>query len=145
MLTKFLTFLKYEEQLVDELILSARDQQKALVEYKIDDLENALAYQNEVSKRLRKAEEQRVRYLSAWLKIPRKNAVAIQISQIEKALEGDEVRELRRVRNAFRDKLTALAALNTTNRILANRASKSVRQILALFSNGSNYMCNVRI
>lgn len=145
MVTKLLTYLKHEEQLVSELITLAQRQQRALVKYDMSELENLTSYQEETSKYLREAEDQRIKLIMAWLNLPRKEASSVWLSDIEKYIKSEEITEVRQMRKNLNQKLNLLNALNNTNRLLANRARNNVSQIMNIFSNGSNQVCNVKV
>ena len=144
MLPKLLTYLKHEEQLISEMINLSQKQQRALVKYDIQELEQITAYQEETSKYMKEAEEQRINLLMAWLKISKKEAVSMWLSDLENVVHPEELTEVRNIRLSLSKKLNALNALNTTNRLLSNRAKNNVGQMLSVFANG-NHVCNVRV
>jgi hypothetical protein len=144
MLPKLLTYLKHEEQLIGEMISLSQKQQRALVKYDIQELDQITAYQEETSKYLKDAEEQRINLLMAWLKISKKDAITMWLSDLENVVHPEELTEVRNIRLSLSKKLNALNALNTTNRLLSNRAKNNVGQMLSVFANG-NHVCNVRV
>jgi hypothetical protein len=144
MLPKLLTYLKHEEQLISEMINLSQKQQRALVKYDIQELDQITAYQDETSKYLKEAEDQRINLLMAWLKISKKEAVSMWLSDLENVVHPEELTEVRNIRLSLSKKLNALNALNTTNRLLSNRAKNNVGQMLSVFANG-NHVCNVRV
>ncbi len=145
MLTKLFTYLKHEQQLLNELISLAEKQQKALIRFDSAELEKIATYLAEVAKTLRDAERYRINLLMSWLNISSAQARQIKLSAFEKLLKSDELNALRTMRLSLRDLIIKFHTMNATNRALANRARNSVREILANLTNGSNNMCNVTI
>jgi len=81
----------------------------------------------------------------AWLKIPKAEAAGLKLTSLESHLKKDEINEIRNIRKNLRDLVNKLQQTNITNRLLANRGRASVREILSVFSNGNNVVCNVKI
>jgi hypothetical protein len=145
MQAKLFTFLKHEQQIIKELIAMAELQQKALVDFKLSDLERIAEYQENLGRNLRNAEEQRISLLMNWMQASRRDVVNLRLSALEKFFKNEELIELKRLKKSMRALLNRLHALNTTNRVLSNRAKKTVGDIIDVFTNGSNQMCNVRV
>lgn len=145
MLSNLFQFLLHEKQLLKELIELAERQQRALVEYKIEDLEEITACQAEVSKSLREAEDRRLAMLAAALKVSRSEAAAMTMTKLEQFFDADELHELRRLKHELRSLTNSLRNLNLVNRVLTNRARRSVADILSMFRNGFNHVCNVKV
>lgn len=142
---KLFASLKHEYKLLLELISLAEKQQDALVKFNMGELEAIARYQEDAARRLREAEESRIRLLMAWLGAPRNEAAKIRLSALEPHFVNDELREIRRIRAGLRKLLTDLHNINMTNRVLANKARSTVSRILSVFTNGSNHVCNVRV
>jgi hypothetical protein len=145
MLSTLLTFLKYEEQLMGEMLNLASKQQDALIKFNTSQLEQVTQYQIEIAKNLRNAEEKRINLLMNNFGLSRKEAVNLKLSAIAEKFDTDEAAELIRMRNSLREQIDNLQSINLVNRVLANRAKNSVREILGFFTNGSNRVCNVRV
>ncbi|MFP4528975.1 MAG: flagellar protein FlgN [Candidatus Kapaibacterium sp.] len=145
MQAKLFTFLKHEQQLIKELIAMAELQQKALVEFRLSELEKIAGYQESLAQNLRDAEEQRIRMLMAWLGAQRRDVVNMRLSALEKFFQSEELMELKKLKKSMRAMLERLQALNTTNRVLSNRARKSVQNIISVFTDGRNHVCNVKV
>lgn len=145
MFTKFITFLKFEEQLVSELVRLSERQQKALVNNNIKELEEITSYQVELQKNLRKAEDQRMTILATWLNINRSMAASLKLSDLAKYLKKNEMKELIIVQNNFENLIARLMNLNTINRVLLNRARNGIREMLDFLTNGTQNVCNIRI
>ncbi len=145
MLAKLFNFLQFEEQLLQELVRLAERQQKALVKFNVKEIEEITSYQEELAKGLRRAEEQRISYLMAWLGISRSEALKIRLSSLEKNSNTDEVKEIRYMKKNISKLVNNLQELNLTNRVLANRAKTSVGTMMNVFTNGQNHICNVSV
>lgn len=145
MFPKLVAYLNYESSLLEDLIRLAEAQQQCLINYEIDNLNEITAAQEEISQNLAEAEEQRIIYLRKNLDITHGAASEIKLSQIEKYLEEDEVELLKKMRNQLKLKLIRLHRTNSTNRVLTNRAHKSVGKIISVFASGSNHVCNVKV
>jgi len=145
MLSNLFQFLLHEKQLLKELIELAERQQKALVEYKIEDLEEITTCQAELSKSLREAEERRLSMLAATLNVTRIDAANMTMTMLERYFDSDELHELRRLKHELRSLTNSLRNLNLVNRVLTNRARRSVSDILSMFRNGFNHVCNVKV
>lgn len=145
MLAKLFGFLKYEKQLLAELVELAEKQQKALVHFDMSALNDVSSSQEHLALNLRKVEEQRIDFIMNWLRISRNDAHQMQLSSIESKLQGESHSELKSMRENLKGLIDKLNNLNTTNRILANRAKHSVSQSLSSLTNGSNHVYNVKV
>jgi len=145
MLAKLFNFLQFEEQLLQELVRLAERQQKALVKFNVKEIEEITSYQEELAKGLRRAEEQRISYLMAWLGISRSEALKIRLSSLEKNSNIDDVKEIHYMKKNISKLVNNLQELNLTNRVLANRAKTSVGTMMNVFTNGQNHICNVSV
>ncbi len=145
MFPKLVAYLNYESSLLDDLIRLAEAQQQCLINYEIDNLNEITVAQEEASRNLAEAEEQRIMYLKKNLDITHGAAADIKLSQLEKFLEEDDVELLKKMRNQLKIKLIKLHRTNSTNRVLTNRAHKSVGKIISVFASGSNQVCNVKV
>jgi flagellar biosynthesis/type III secretory pathway chaperone len=145
MLNRLLTFLKHELLILNELSEIADKQQRALVKYEIGTLEQITKYQEELTKNLRNTEEQRITLLMAWLKITQAEARNFRLSIIEQHVNGDELKEVRKLKKDMRKLLSYIHNTISTNRVLAHRAQNTINQIIYIFTNGTNHVFNVRI
>lgn len=145
MLPKLLTYMKYEEQLLAELIQLAEKQQYALSHYQISMLTEITKYQEEISKNLRIAEEQRINLLQSWFGLPRRAAAQLTLSKIEEKLDSEDLAELKALKSKLRNLSNKLKEINLTNRVLTNRAKKSTEEFLNILTNGTNYVYNVKV
>ncbi len=145
MLSNLFTYLKHEQMLLSEMVDLAQRLQKALVKLDMVNLEDITTYQSALAKGLREAEEQRINLLTAWLKISKAEAASLKLTSLESRLNKDEINEVRTIRKNLRELVNKLQQTNTTNRLLANRGRASVREILSIFTNGNNVVCNVKI
>ncbi len=145
MIDKLLLFLKYEEQLISELVSISEKQQIALIKYNLTELERLTSYQEETSRLLRETEENRINLVSTWLGLTKKEASSIWLSEIESTVKTEEIAELRQLKKSLSTKINQLNNLNSTNRLLANRARSNVNQIISVISDGNNHLCNVKV
>lgn len=145
MLDKLIRFLVHEKDILNELVGLAEKQQRALVEYDINALNEIVSYQDALSKNLRETEEKRIRLLMNWLQISRSEAMKIRLSAIEKSLKSAEQENIKELRMQLNDLMARFKNFNTTNRVLANKGKNGTAQMLAMFKNGNNSVCNVRI
>jgi predicted nucleotide-binding protein (sugar kinase/HSP70/actin superfamily) len=145
MLSTLLTFLKYEEQLLRELMSLSEQQQNALIKFNTPQLEKVTSYQAEIQKNLKNAEDKRIQLLMTSFGITRMEATNLYLSSILKRFPKEEVTELEKIRMSMKDMVNKLHSQNTINRVLANRARRNVREILGFFTNGSNQVCNVTV
>jgi predicted nucleotide-binding protein (sugar kinase/HSP70/actin superfamily) len=135
----------HEKDILNELVGLAEKQQRALVEYDINALNEIVSYQDALSKNLRETEEKRIRLLMNWLQISRSEAMKIRLSAIEKSLKSAEQENIKELRMQLNDLMARFKNFNTTNRVLANKGKNGTAQMLAMFKNGNNSVCNVRI
>jgi flagellar biosynthesis/type III secretory pathway chaperone len=145
MLTNLFSYLKHEQNLLKELLTLADKQQKALIKFNTKELESITAYQVEVSTGLKDAEEHRITMLMNLFGIARKDAVNLTLSSLERYYQGEDLDEIRQLRLELRALTSKLQSINTMNRVLANRARNSVGELLSVFTNGTNRICNVKI
>ena len=145
MLSKIFTYLKHEHLLLSEMLILAEKQHLALIKFDTYDLEEIASYQEELARSLRNTEEQRIQFLMTLFDITRSNVKELKLSELDKFFEPEEQIEIRKLRDDLNSLLMKLNFFNTTNRALANRALSSVRNILSVFTNGTNRLCNVTI
>ena len=139
------TFLKYEQQLLEELVRLSVQQQKALIKFDATLLEEIAAYQDEVAKSLKQAEEQRINMLMSWLSLNRRQASSLTLSALSKNFKGTELEDIKDLRKQMKILVDKLHSTNSLNRVLANRASNNIKEMIVHFTNGTNQLCNVKI
>ncbi|MBM2813703.1 MAG: hypothetical protein HW421_465 [Ignavibacteria bacterium] len=145
MTEKLLKFLIYEKEVLAELIRLAEEQQKALVKFDMNRLEKITELQERAAITLKDAEDGRIRFLIAWLGINRKDAHSLRLSSLEHHFKGEDVLKIRFLRKELSKMFAQIREINSTNRVLVYRASRTVTQIITAFSNGRNVVCNVTI
>lgn len=145
MTDKLLNYLKHEEMLLTKLLDLSELQQKALVGYNINELEKITAYNSDLSRELRDAEEKRIKMMITWLGIPRRDAINMRLSDIESRLADNEAGQFKELRLKLNRLIMKLNNNNTTNRFLANKAQRSIANIIGILTNGSNHVCNVKV
>ncbi|MBI5325114.1 MAG: flagellar export chaperone FlgN [Ignavibacteriae bacterium] len=144
-MTNLLTYLKYEKQLLKEMVILAQKQQGALIKFNTNELDRITSYQFEVSKSLKQAEEKRIKMLMSMFGISRSEASNLKLSTIIEKMNKDDVLELESMKGELNSLISSLQQFNTLNRVLANRARNSVREILSILTNGTNNVCNVTV
>jgi len=145
MFTKFLTFLKYEEQLLGEILRLSEKQQNAIIKHNIKELEEINSYQNELNKNLFKAEQERMQILANWLNINSYNVKEIKLSDLKKFISKDEYKELIKIQNNFKQLTDKIYNLNNTNKILINKAKQSIKEMIEFLTNGTQNVCNYKV
>jgi predicted metalloendopeptidase len=145
MLLKLIAMLKYEMNLLEKLNKVAMEQQTALIEYKIDQLDRLAAEQQELAAKLHDAEKQRISMVKLWLNISTREAATMKLSALERKLDPRDIHEFQKVRVSLRSLMTNLHYTNTTNRVLNKRARNTISSIISFFTNGTNHICNVKI
>ena len=145
MTDKIFAYLKHEEQLLGQLIELAERHQQALVKLDTAEIEHIASQQEQISKNLREIEQQRLKYFMNSFRVTHKEALAMSLTELEKYVQPEIVSELRKWKDRLNGLLKKLLYINGLNRILANRARNSVRELISLFTNGSVHVCNVKI
>ena len=145
MISTLLTFLKYEEQLLRELVSLAEQQQNALIKFNTPQLDKVTSYQLEISRNLKIAEDKRIQLLMTSFGISRMEATNLYLSSIIKRFPKEEVSELENIRMTMKDLVSKLHNQNLINRVLANRARRNVGEMLGYITNGVNQVCNVTV
>jgi hypothetical protein len=141
---QFLKYLEYEKQILLELIDLAKRQQKALVNFDINSLEEITSKQDKSQSILRKAEDARIRYVCEWFGIERTKASYMRLSELAELVDKTFSILINNYKDELYDISSELYSLNTTNRILANRAKHSVNEMMNIFTK-DNAVCNVKI
>ena len=144
-MTNLLSFLKYEKQLLKELLTLAQKQQGALIKFNSNELDRVTNYQLEVSKSLKQAEEKRIKMLMSMFGMSRVEATNLSLTSIIERLGKEDMSEFEKMKGDMKVLVNNLQHFNTINRVLANRARNSVREILAVLTNGVNHVCNVKV
>lgn len=142
---KLFAFIKHEDSLIQELLRLAERQQKALVTYDTSELQEITKYQNALSINLRKAEEQRINLLMNWLKISRKDAVNLRLSEIEKKFDTSSKETFNRMRETLKLKIEKLNSINKENRVLTNRAMRTNAEMLNALTKGNKGVLNAKV
>jgi hypothetical protein len=145
MLSKLITYLKYEEQLLKDLFNLAERQQNALIKMKLEDIGDITSLQDEISGNLRKAEDNRLTIIANWLKITKQKATQIKLSELAKLCNMNEAQEIENLKDSMNLLMSELHSINTSNRVLTNRARHSVKEMIEILTNGTNNVCNVRV
>lgn len=145
MFSKFITFLKYEEQLLSELVRLSQRQQLAIVRNDIREIQEINSYQVELNKNLLKAEDDRFLILANWLKINKSDCKNLKLSELKKHLEKDEIKEVQKIQSNFELLVNQLYTLNNTNRMLINRARISIKEMIDFITNGTQNVCNFKV
>ncbi len=145
MFAKFLTFLKFEEQILAEILRLSEKQQFAIINHNIKELEEINSYQNELNKNLFKAEQERMQILANWLNINIANIKNLKISDLKKYLTKEEYKELVKIQNNFKTMIDKIYNNNNTNKILINKAKQNIKEMLDFLTNGTQNVCNYKV
>lgn len=143
--SKLMTFLEYEINNLNELLSLAEKQQEALLKFDINQLENITLKQNELSNNLKLIEEQRLNYIMVKFGMTRKQASSTTMTSLEKMTDFESSEKLKILKKTISSMLSKLNQFNSLNRVLAHRALNNVNFILSNFSNGSSFVCNVKV
>ncbi len=142
---KLFAYLKYEQDLLGELLEVAGRQQQALVNFDIAMLNDVASQQQNLSRALREAEERRLMLIGNLLGLGRAEAQKLTLSSLEKYFTGEEQSEIIKLRKELKRLLENINSVNITNRVLANRARRSVQEVLQIVTNGGNHFYNVKV
>lgn len=145
MIDKLIKYLEHEQHLISELVRLAERQQRALVKYDIRELDEITSYQESIAKSLRGLEDQRISFLMAWLGLNRSQAANLRLSAIESKLKNEDFNNIKSLRTNLKNLITNLQNLNNTNKVLANRARHSVRDMMNLFTSANRHVFNVKV
>ncbi len=138
-------YLRYEEQLLQELVDLAKIQQACLINLHLNKLDDISSEQEELLNRLRNAEDARINYIADWLNIAKKEASSMTMTQIIAFSDNNNYSVLSLMQESMNTLTNQLVTLNLTNRVLTNRAKHSVSELINILTNGTNNVCNVRV
>ncbi len=141
--SELLELLKKEALLLEEVLKLSEKQQKALVDFDIKKVERITYLLEQASNELNYATKQRVSFVADALHLDPYETKSLKLSEYEDIFELDGKAE--EIKSLFREKTKAMYSINAVNRMLANRASHSIRDMLAIMMNGNRKVCNVRI
>ena len=143
---KFVDFLQREKELTEKLLMLSNRLREALMSQRQDLVEKISQDQHIITAKLKEMEERRLRYMVSKLCISRVEASQLRLSEIEKTVEGENKIDLRRIRIAMKKIVSELQEVNTTNRLLSNRAKNSVTNIITtLNSRNGRKVCDVKV
>ncbi|MCB0701851.1 MAG: flagellar export chaperone FlgN [Candidatus Kapaibacterium sp.] len=143
---KFIDFLKREKELTEKLLMLSNRLREALMSQRQDLVEKISQDQHLITAKLKEMEERRLRYMVSKLSISRVEASQLRLSEIEKTVEGENKIDLRRIRIAMKKIVAELQEVNTTNRLLSNRAKTSVSNIISVLnSRNGRKVCDVKV
>lgn len=137
-------YLDYQKKVLQDLLELARIQQTALVHFDMNSLEEITAKQDANQMNLRKAEDLRIKFIIEWLGISRTQASTMKLSEFAHYVSFGTQYKIAIYKDELNKLINELNVLNTTNRILANRAKNSVNTMLNMLTDG-NTVCNVKI
>jgi len=138
-------YLQFEQQLLEEMLRLADKQQVALVNYRISELSEITSFQNALIVNIRNAEEKRIALLMQWLNITRKEAMELKLSALEDRIEDEEVsNEIKKIRKELRIMIDRLQNMNSTNRLLSNRARANVKEMMGYIT-GGRHQVEIRV
>lgn len=145
MIEKLMIYLRYEEQLLQELVDLAKIQQACLINLHLNKLDDISSELEELLNRLRNAEDARINYIADWLNIAKKEASSMTMTQIIAFSDNNNYSVLSLMQESMNALTNQLVTLNLTNRVLTNRAKHSVSELINILTNGTNNVCNVRV
>lgn len=145
MIEKLMIYLRYEEQLLQELVDLAKIQQACLINLHLNKLDDISSELEELLNRLRNAEDARINYIADWLNIAKKEASSMTMTQIIAFSDNNNYSVLSLMQESMNTLTNQLVTLNLTNRVLTNRAKHSVSELINILTNGTNNVCNVRV
>ena len=141
---KLIGCLQFEQQLLQEMLRLADRQQTALVNYRLSELSEIISFQDALISNMRKAEEKRISLLMEWLNITRKEATSLKLSTLEEKVgENNVSADMKRMRGEIKTMIDRLHTLNSTNRLLTNRARVNVKEMIDFITGGKTF-CNVQ-
>ena len=143
---KFIDFLKREKELTEKLLMLSNRLREALMSQRQKKKKKISQDQHLITAKLKEMEERRLRYMVSKLSISRVEASQLRLSEIEKTVEGENKIDLRRIRIAMKKIVAELQEVNTTNRLLSNRAKTSVSNIISVLnSRNGRKVCDVKV
>lgn len=145
MIERLMVYLRYEEQLLQDLVDVAKEQQRALVLMNLANLDDISQRQEELLLNLKKAEEARIKFMMEWLNISRASASKMTMTQILNFSDKNNFSVLSMMQDSMNSLTNQLFNLNIANRILSNRAKSSVSELISVLTNGTNNVCNVTV
>ncbi|MBX3045303.1 MAG: flagellar protein FlgN [Candidatus Kapabacteria bacterium] len=145
MIERLMIYLRYEEQLLQELVDIAKEQQRALVTLNLGDLDDISQRQEELLSNLKRAEDARIKFMMEWLNITRTSAAKMTMTQILNFSDSENYSVLALMQDSMNSLTNQLFNLNLSNRILSNRAKHSVTELISVLTNGTNNVCNVKV
>lgn len=145
MIDKLMIYLRYEEQMLQDLVDLAKEQQRCLVTLNLQNLDDISQKQEELILNLKRAEEARINFLSDWLKITKTSASKMTMNQILNFSDQNNYSVLLLMQESMKTLTNQLVNLNLSNRVLSNRAKHSVSELISVLTNGTNNVCNVRV
>lgn len=137
-------FLNKEKELLEKLVFLSNKQKEALINYEIQKVESISNDLHLVTVKLKEMEERRIRYFMSKYSLKRSEALELTISKLEDNLEQEKLLAVKRFRISMKNLSNELETLNNTNKILINRARKSVSKIVnSLDIQDGRKVCNV--
>ncbi|MDR0927546.1 MAG: flagellar protein FlgN [Ignavibacteria bacterium] len=138
-------YLQFEQQLLQEMIRLATKEQSALVNYHISELSEITSFQEALITNIRQAEDKRIALLMQWLGLSRKEAASLKLSALEEKIQNTAIgSEIKKIRTDLHSMIEQLQNLNTTNRLLTNRAKTNVKEMMDYIT-GGRAVCNMSV
>ncbi|MCX7908867.1 MAG: flagellar protein FlgN [Ignavibacteria bacterium] len=132
-----------EYEILKDMLKVAEEQKVALIRYDINTVERTAIKLSEMSRDLKNFETERLNFLVNNLKLTRKQAYTIKLSELANIIEIPN--ETLEKKEEMREIIERLASINSLNKLLSNRALSCINDILSSLSNSSSSVCNVRI
>ncbi len=137
-----LNIFKKQNEIVNELFDLSEKLREALIKYDHNKINQISKLQELKQAELEKLENKRIEFIANWLNLKITEARKITYSKIKELIKEPE---LDTILKNLTEQINKLNSINSLNRVLANRARFTINEILSFFSDGKNYVCNVRI
>lgn len=145
MANNLIEILEYEKSLLENMLIVCQEQKEALIKYNVDNLELTNKKQEELSNKVFVTEKKRIDFIQKWLQISKSEASKIKLSTIGQKIDIKEKSEYLKLKEYLNALINKINDANSMNRVLANRAGRTIREILSVISGDNNHVCNVKI
>jgi flagellar biosynthesis/type III secretory pathway chaperone len=145
MIDKLIDCLEEEKNLIYKLLELSKSQQKSLIKYDINQLNEITPNQEFLQKKLKKYEEYRIKLLMNWLNISSNDAMSLKLSTLEKKLDKENMKKLRPLRLELQKLVLDLQGYTLNNRVLVNKAKQSIQGIMMMFTRNGNQIINQKV
>ncbi|OYT14587.1 MAG: hypothetical protein B7C24_17520 [Bacteroidetes bacterium 4572_77] len=135
--------LEKELLLLQTIIDLSEEQQQILVKFDLKAIETITVRIENAMLKLNEWSQKRIEIVANKLQIEQYEAKKLSFSDYQTYFGLEDKDDL--IKKSYAEKTKKMYSINSVNRMLANRASHSIKDMVSIMMSGNNNACNVKI